>query len=170
MRKINYKKFGFTLAEVLITLGVIGVVAAMTMPTLIKNYKKHVTISKLKKAFTFINQVYKMSYVNNVDLINNEDDSDKQYYESYYAPYLKNAVYCDNYKACGYNGEYPYKYSDKNTNVGYYFLTSNKHIAFITSDKILYRIPRNIVDNPSLMDELIILDINGGEKTKQIRK
>ncbi len=29
------KRFGFTLAEVLITLGIIGVVAAMTMPTLI---------------------------------------------------------------------------------------------------------------------------------------
>ena len=30
-------KFGFTLAEVLITLGIIGVVAAMTIPTLIAN-------------------------------------------------------------------------------------------------------------------------------------
>ena len=32
-------KKGFTLAEVLITLGIIGVVAAMTMPSLINNYK-----------------------------------------------------------------------------------------------------------------------------------
>lgn len=31
---------GFTLAEVLITLGIIGVVAAMTMPALISNHKK----------------------------------------------------------------------------------------------------------------------------------
>lgn len=31
------KVFGFTLAEVLITLGVIGVVAAMTIPTLMTN-------------------------------------------------------------------------------------------------------------------------------------
>ena len=29
-------KYGFTLAEVLITLGIIGVVAAMTIPTLIR--------------------------------------------------------------------------------------------------------------------------------------
>ena len=34
------KRFGFTLAEVLITLGIIGVVAAMTIPTLIKTYQK----------------------------------------------------------------------------------------------------------------------------------
>jgi prepilin-type N-terminal cleavage/methylation domain-containing protein len=31
------KKFGFTLAEVLITLGIIGVVAALTAPALVKN-------------------------------------------------------------------------------------------------------------------------------------
>ena len=34
------KKYGFTLAEVLITLGIIGVVAAITIPTLVSNYKQ----------------------------------------------------------------------------------------------------------------------------------
>ena len=34
------KAKGFTLAEVLITLGIIGVVAALTIPTLMTNYKK----------------------------------------------------------------------------------------------------------------------------------
>lgn len=43
------KKFAFTLAEVLITLGIIGVVAALTMPSLIQNHKKQTTLSKLKK-------------------------------------------------------------------------------------------------------------------------
>lgn len=33
-------KKAFTLAEVLITLGIIGVVAAITLPTLIANYQK----------------------------------------------------------------------------------------------------------------------------------
>ena len=42
-------KFAFTLAEVLITLGIIGVVAAITLPTLIKNYQKHVYVTQLKK-------------------------------------------------------------------------------------------------------------------------
>lgn len=43
------KKFGFTLAEVLITLGIIGVVAALSMPQLIQNHKKAVTSAQLKK-------------------------------------------------------------------------------------------------------------------------
>ena len=42
---------GFTLAEVLITLGIIGVVAAMTIPTLIANYKEKVYITGAKKLY-----------------------------------------------------------------------------------------------------------------------
>ena len=36
------KKKAFTLAEVLITLGIIGVVAALTMPSLMSNYRRKV--------------------------------------------------------------------------------------------------------------------------------
>lgn len=43
------KHKAFTLAETLITIGIIGVVAAMTIPILIKNYKAQVTATKLKK-------------------------------------------------------------------------------------------------------------------------
>ena len=49
-----YKKAGFTLAEVLITLGIIGVVAAMTMPTLIANYQSKVYATKLKHAHNLL--------------------------------------------------------------------------------------------------------------------
>ena len=40
----------FTLAEVLITLGIIGIIASMTLPQLIKNYQKKVTAERLKTA------------------------------------------------------------------------------------------------------------------------
>lgn len=43
------KKFGFTLAEVLITLGIIGVVAAMTMPTLVSKYRQRALETAFKK-------------------------------------------------------------------------------------------------------------------------
>ena len=42
------KKFAFTLAEVLITLGIIGIVAALTMPVLIEHHQKQVIETKLK--------------------------------------------------------------------------------------------------------------------------
>ena len=44
------KKIAFTLAEVLITLGIIGVVAAMTIPTLIADYQEKVMVTKVKQA------------------------------------------------------------------------------------------------------------------------
>lgn len=50
------KKFGFTLAEVLITLGIIGVVAAMTIPTLIANTNAAKFRSQFKKAVSTLNQ------------------------------------------------------------------------------------------------------------------
>ena len=49
-------KKAFTLAEVLITLGIIGIVAAMTLPSLIANYQKKVTVNRLKQAYSMINQ------------------------------------------------------------------------------------------------------------------
>ena len=54
----SLKLSAFTLAEVLITLGIIGVVAAMTMPSLITNYKIKETVSKLKKVNTTFNNAF----------------------------------------------------------------------------------------------------------------
>ena len=51
----------FTLAEVLITLGIIGVVAAMTMPTLIANHRKKVVETKLEKFYSVMNQAINMT-------------------------------------------------------------------------------------------------------------
>ena len=56
-------KAAFTLAEVLITMGIIGVVAAMTLPTLIAKYQEKVTVTKLKKAYSVLNSAYKMAVV-----------------------------------------------------------------------------------------------------------
>ena len=46
----DFRKSAFTLAEVLITLAIIGVVAAMTLPTLIQNHQKQAYVTGLKKA------------------------------------------------------------------------------------------------------------------------
>jgi len=44
-------KKGFTLAEVLITLGIIGVVAALTIPVLVGKYQERATVTAVKKAY-----------------------------------------------------------------------------------------------------------------------
>ena len=50
------KHCAFTLAEVLITLGIIGVVAAMTMPSLIQNYQKKQTAVRLERFYSIMSQ------------------------------------------------------------------------------------------------------------------
>ena len=55
--KKNYRcLFAFTLAEVLITLGIIGVVAALTMSTLIQNMQRQAWTAQLKKSYSVLNQ------------------------------------------------------------------------------------------------------------------
>ncbi len=44
-------KKGFTLAEVLITLAIIGVVAALTIPVVVKNYQEAAAVSRVKKQY-----------------------------------------------------------------------------------------------------------------------
>ena len=58
-------KKAFTLAEVLITLGIIGVVAAMTMPSLVGKYRQKTVEARLEKFYSAANQAIKLSEVKN---------------------------------------------------------------------------------------------------------
>ena len=46
----------FTLAEVLVTLGIIGVVSAMTVPTLMQNYQRQSYVTQLHKTYNEMSQ------------------------------------------------------------------------------------------------------------------
>ena len=88
-------KTAFTLAEVLITLGIIGVVAAMTLPTVINNYQKKETISKLKKFYAILGNTTSMAMAEYGDTVNWElegglsREKGKAFAEKYMIPYLK---------------------------------------------------------------------------------
>ncbi|MDE6138465.1 MAG: type II secretion system GspH family protein [Candidatus Gastranaerophilales bacterium] len=58
-RPTEDSKAGFTLAEVLITLGIIGVVAAITIPGLLTRSEQNVTVTKLERAISVLNKAYK---------------------------------------------------------------------------------------------------------------
>ena len=48
-------KKGFTLSEVLVTVGIIGVVAALTMPTLVNNHQRKVYVTQLLVQMIYLN-------------------------------------------------------------------------------------------------------------------
>ena len=91
---------GFTLAEVLITLVIIGIIAAMTVPTLISKYRKQETASRLKKCFTTIKQAVNRSIADNgfPDTWEftgaNTNEKVIPYAEKYILPYLQTVKVC----------------------------------------------------------------------------
>ncbi len=89
---------GFTLAETLITLVVIGVVAALTVPTLIVKHQKEETVTRLKKAYSAITQTTAKAVADNgpIESWDIEDEKTKEFVEKYLAPYLSIG------KDCGY--------------------------------------------------------------------
>ena len=93
-------RFAFTLAEVLITLGIIGVVAAMTIPTLMTTFAKKRTETQLKTFYSKINQTVKMSIADNGDpegwiTINKNYtyDENVEFLKTYFFPYMKTLGY-----------------------------------------------------------------------------
>ncbi|MBQ8167880.1 type II secretion system protein [bacterium] len=86
------------MAEVLITLAIIGVVAAMTIPTLITNYKAKVLETKLQRMYSLMSNAISLSTIDNGETTSwnyKQGDLSTTYsevlawYEKYLSPYLK---------------------------------------------------------------------------------
>lgn len=92
------KHFGFTLAEVLITLGIIGIVAAMTIPTLMKNTQDIELKSAWKKVFSEFSQATTNVKNNNGGTFSGLcASSDNHCLRDEYQNYLKYTTKCDSY-------------------------------------------------------------------------
>lgn len=104
-------KKGFTLSEVLITLGIIGVVVALTMPSIIANYQKEKTVSYVKKFYNEINNAVRMAVVDNGDVElwmpeakQNTYSQNLEFLSEYLLPYINYLKYenCNDKKVCVY--------------------------------------------------------------------
>ena len=169
----HYDKKGFTLAEVLITLGIIGVVAAMTMPALIANYQKKQTVSQLKKAYSTFAQALVLSQYengNSSEWTLTEQGSSYEdnlgYFNNYWKPYLKVLKICKTMAECGYN-IYGYSVLNNKNFVNYGqelnipgFIFEDGTYAYIRPYSI------NIVYVPTI--QLLSIDINGPKKPNMI--
>ena len=162
---VRLRMTAFTLAEVLITLGIIGIVAAMTIPTLISDYQKKQTVTKLQKAISVLNQAYKLSY-DDVGEPTAEESFQMgavTYFNTYWAPYIKVSLMCTTYNQCGYNEAAPWFYPDGNkasTSV----VIPDRRATFYTPDGFLYVIftASGLSDSLSA-NHLVYVDINGGQ-------
>lgn len=94
--RIDIKNVGFTLAEVLITIGIIGVVAAITIPQLMKNSKAIRFKSKFNKSYSTIAQAFRSL----------ADEGAEMSYRKSYKQLMK---YFSNATDCGVDGSACYK-------------------------------------------------------------
>ena len=141
------KKYGFTLAEVLITLGIIGVVAAMTIPTLISDYQKRTYVTGLQRAYAQIQQVFKLAMAQDtVDLLQNTeliqsingtnttDNNDQNAFISKLGEYIKIQKACNSMDFS--NGCHDIQYTDLNTNNDSF--NRGGDLQIFTSDGMIY--------------------------------
>lgn len=166
-------KRGFTLSEVLITLGIIGVVAALTIPGLTTKLKKIRTAAQLKRAISVINQAYKRSFDDVGEPASSFDIGSEKYFKEYWAPYINVLTYCETYQKCGYKSIQPFKYLN-NTKAPVSVVAKNARTTFYTADGFLYIIltasGSNNPDKPMVENNSIFVDLNGSNGPNIIGK
>ncbi len=88
-------KKGFTLAEVLVTLGIIGVVSAMTLPTLTKNHQRQVYVTQLRKVYNELSQAFEQVINDNNAVSLWESNLMRDGIENFFRTYLKTTKICN---------------------------------------------------------------------------
>jgi len=97
-------KKAFTLAEVLITLAIIGVVAALTMPSLIAKYQEKQMLTAFKRTYSILENAYRLALYNNGDIsewafTNDAAYNAKMLYDNM-KPYLNITKTCEYSSGC----------------------------------------------------------------------
>lgn len=162
-------KKAFTLAEVLITIGIIGVVIAMTLPSLVTKYQKQQFAALLKKAYSTFSQALILSQEFNGPSDtwltlepSSTYEENLNYFKLYWEPYLKVLQVCETMEDCGYKIHNYASVSDLK-NYSYFGQYTNVP-GFIYGDgTYAYIRPYNknsTADNPKKV-QLLSIDLNG---------
>ena len=156
---VSSKKSAFTLAEVLITLAIIGIVAAMTIPTLISNYQNKQLKTRLNKTYSVLSQAINMIYAESgLPVTPSRYAQGKSFYKDL-MKYMKvakdcGAAGCINYSD-GYNID-EYQNFSKKAILYTHFLDDGQ---FVLQDGTLVMVENNINNTDAGL--LITADING---------
>ncbi len=152
------KIYAFTITEVLITIGIIGIVAAMTLPALINNAQNKALESKLKKSYALIAQTIQLIIENEYGGVTELSQSD--YYEigNYLKKYVGNSRNVGDVRwGTSYSANFmieKYKTYTNNTFSGMF-----NDYAFYTSDNNA-TVFLDTGHSPSLPNLFIAIDIN----------
>lgn len=169
----------FSLAEVLITIGIIGIVSALTIPTMLTNYQKRQTVTKLKHAYSVVNQAILLSVSENGE-VEGWDSYDTigvtEYFNRYWLPYFKNATVCkENINTCKYKNRYPsyysstFKYLNGEETLVTAIVPSSRNTLLLPNGTVLINFTNFSIESKSRKNQLFI-DVNGALKPNIIGK
>jgi prepilin-type N-terminal cleavage/methylation domain-containing protein len=175
INKINIKiSSGFTLAEVLITLLVIGVVSSLVIPVIMADFDKHSTVTRLQKVYAVLQQAVKLAQSDYGDIstwnfpqthLNGNDAL--QFANTYLMPYLNVSKNCGTSTGCWAN---PKSLSGWVFPSSVNIETSGKYANFILNDGTTV----SVSDLPNYADTNyyinILVDINGQQSPNTIGK
>lgn len=165
MGVLNNSPLAFTLAEVLITLAIIGVVAALTIPAVVQKYQKTQAVTQLKKTYVALASTTNLAIANEgpVSGWEIENNNGADFANKYLIPYLKISKNCgtDTGDTCSFS------YTTLNGNTqnalnsawARFYLNDGSFIAagaFQTSDTYKYA--------------YVYVDINGQKKPNKFGK
>ena len=164
------KRVAFTLAEVLITLGIIGVVAALTIPTLNKKINAIYVKTRLKQTFAIITQAMKYTQNEFGDLetwgFNGDWNSthDMDIFSGYFNRYLKITLDCGytNEKGCVVNAP-NYEIDGQPNSVNYATCTKPYYYKLLLQNgaSLYYRTGNRPEDGGDPNKMYIFIDVNG---------
>ena len=147
----------FTLAEVLITLGIIGVVAALTLPGLMANYQKKVTVTQVKKVYTSLYQAVLLSEAKNGPIESWDFNcSDSEFFEKYLQEYMPTIL---NIRYMNISNEVKYKNPNGNIEQNFNPLSGSAKVVSLQDGTMLFLNP--VTPTRTLTSRSIFVDING---------
>lgn len=190
MRDESFHHFGFTLSEVLITLGIIGVIAALLIPPILNYYQNQECVTRLKRFYTNLNQavqdisadygcpgdlkctgifdVDKGSYQKNsiyiLTLLANYLQTDKICSSDSSAPFASDAPGCFGYDILNR----PYSFLNGNTALStiFYEINAGDRVWATLNDGTFYGL-LNVKVSPSNYSRVYV-DVNGAKKPNQL--
>lgn len=152
------KRGAFTLAEVLITLGVIGIVAAMTLPIIITKYQKKEAAERLKKVYNNLSQSIIMSEVDNGPIEYwNFSITPASFFEKYLQKYMPNIL---NIRYADIMNDVKYKRPNGTVENSFTPLSSNAMVVSLKDGSLLYFPTSGIYST----FKGVFVDINGMKK------